>query len=174
VSLLCRSASPDNDPTTFKIILNIIHSRTRKVPRQVTLEVLTNVCFLVDKYQLHEVVALWSDTWIESLRDEIPQNLSNELAPWLSISWVFKQQDIFKNITRIGQRESSGQLAQGEGEQNLPIPKAIIGMAPKQNVALPYALFTDCLGRKDREEPSDGSFPGICLDRTNHQNLRRT
>jgi len=52
----------DDDPDAFEILLNIIHGLTRKVPRSVTLDMLTKLAVLINYYQMHEAVELFSDT----------------------------------------------------------------------------------------------------------------
>ena len=49
---------PDDDPTAFTILLDIIHGRGSRVPRKLNLTLLTDIAVLVDKYRLHEVVSI--------------------------------------------------------------------------------------------------------------------
>lgn len=115
---------PDDDPDAISILLDVIHGHTRKVPRKVDFELLIHISILVDKYQLHEVVEVFSDGWIQALDQEVPAGLTVDLIPWLSIFWVFGQSDKFKLMTRIMERECDG-TTETEG---LPIPPAVLGM----------------------------------------------
>nr|KMM71731.1 hypothetical protein CPAG_08032 [Coccidioides posadasii RMSCC 3488] len=45
------------DPDAMLLLMNVIHGRTRMVPREITLEMLAKVAVLVDVYQCSEVVA---------------------------------------------------------------------------------------------------------------------
>ena len=117
---------PDDDPAAFSVLLNIAHGRTRRVPRRVGLTMLTEIARLVDKYYMHEVIEIYSDRWIDDIKDDVPRSFTNDLLPWLCISWVFQKADIFKRTTSIAQHESKRVI--GEGKANaLPIPSSIIG-----------------------------------------------
>ncbi|KAF4629274.1 hypothetical protein G7Y89_g8873 [Cudoniella acicularis] len=61
------------------ILMNIVHGHTRKVPRRVSLRALSRLSILVDKYQMLGVVELFSDTWIQFLKKDLPP--SNEFIP---------------------------------------------------------------------------------------------
>jgi hypothetical protein len=45
---------PDDDPTAFQILLDIIHHRFRRVPKKLDLNTAMEIAILVDKYQVHE------------------------------------------------------------------------------------------------------------------------
>lgn len=98
---------PDEDPDAMTILLYIIHGLTRKVPRQVSLEVLTKIAFVVNHRQMQEAVELFSDTWIENLKQNgLPDSYTPEVLSWLFISWVFQKEDDFKIMSQILERES--------------------------------------------------------------------
>ncbi|RFU27529.1 hypothetical protein B7463_g8814, partial [Scytalidium lignicola] len=90
---------PDDDPATFSILLDIIHGRTRKVPRKVTFNELTVITILVDKYQLQEVVEPYSENWINRLRPKVLNYFNDDLTVWLSIFWVFGYDQQFKKAS---------------------------------------------------------------------------
>jgi BTB/POZ domain len=52
---------PDDNPEAMQILLNIIHGHTRKVPREIKFDTLTQISILIDKYSLHEaeVSRMW-------------------------------------------------------------------------------------------------------------------
>lgn len=86
---------PDDDVAAMTIILDVLHGRSRRVPREVSLDALTQVSILVDKYQMVEAVEVPSDVWIEKLRKTIPDvysSKSTEVHRWLAIPWVFRKQ----------------------------------------------------------------------------------
>ncbi len=105
-------------------MLDIIHGRTRKVSRQVDLKSLTDLSILVDKYELHEAVAIFSDTWINALKKDVPYSLEPDVLPWLCISWVFSNAASFKQVTQVLQRQSVSRI----DADYLPIPDAVIGI----------------------------------------------
>jgi hypothetical protein len=63
---------PDDDANAFRIVLDIIHDHNRRVPKQISLELITRISTLVDKYQMVEAVEPFSDVWIEGLRSGLP------------------------------------------------------------------------------------------------------
>jgi BTB/POZ domain len=118
---------PEDDPAAFEILLNIIHGRTRSVPRQVDLPLLARLAITTDKYELWEVVEMFSDVWITHLQDSIPKSFSKDLHLWLLISWVFGKPSEFSHVSKVLQKEASGRI-EGVLPDNLPIPPSIIGM----------------------------------------------
>ncbi|CAD6444518.1 9e92c67b-038d-4675-a036-19ccf4c8f26d [Sclerotinia trifoliorum] len=124
---------PDDDPDAFAILMCIIHGRTRSVPREIDLDLLSRISTLVDKYQLHEVVEIMSDRWISQLESELPEELTDDLLPWLSIAWVFEKSSIFKEITRIAERQSKGRI--GEDRDDIPIPNRVLDAIQERRLA---------------------------------------
>lgn len=117
---------PDDDPDAFTILLDIIHGRTRKVPRRFDdLIPLTDLAVLVDKYQLLEAVDFFSTTWIGWPATSVPKASSDDLFLWLCVSWVFKSSLRFTEITQrlmhTGDREIGA-----DPEDELPIPVTIL------------------------------------------------
>lgn len=129
---------PDDDPTPFRIILDIIHGRNRQVPRKVDLETLTSISIVVDKYQMAEAVESLSDGWIEALREGLPTKYETEKeapvgAPvgaqivhrWLGISWVFGKDQEFKAMSELIERNCYADLKE-DIEERLPIPDLVL------------------------------------------------
>jgi hypothetical protein len=116
---------PDDDPPAFHILLDIIHYRTREVPRQVDLKTMTNLSVLVDRYQMLEVVESYVEWWIPELKKLLPESFTPDLLPWISICWVFRLPAEFKHLTRVAMRESNGDI--GDLEPDLPIPDRVLG-----------------------------------------------
>jgi hypothetical protein len=119
---------PDDDPDPFTVLLNIIHGRTRQVPRRVNLDMMTELSILVDKYQMHEVVGVFSEIWIGALMDRVPKVLTADTLPWLCISWVFGNDAAFKQVTELLMRAGDSELEDLINE--LPIPEAVVGIVP--------------------------------------------
>jgi hypothetical protein len=120
---------PDDNPEAFVVILNIIHGRNRAVPRQVSMELMTNISILVDKYQMVEAVEVFSCSWIEDLKIDLPKSYQpheREIAhQWVGISWVFGKRVEFKAMTQLIERGSNANLAESI-EEGIPIPEIII------------------------------------------------
>ncbi len=120
---------PDDEPDIFTILLNIIHGRTKMVPRRIGLVQLTKLSILVDKYRMQEVVGAFAEIWIENLKANIPEDPTEEVIFWLCISWVFEEGVIFQKVTGILMRMSDIELDKDVMEQ-LPIPEIITRMVP--------------------------------------------
>jgi len=118
----------DDDPDAFEILLNIIHGLTRKVPRRVSLEMLTKLAVLVNYYQMHEVVELFSDTWIDNLaREGLPLSYCPEAICWLLITWVFHKPREFREVSRVIELGCDETL-EDDFDESVPIPPPILGM----------------------------------------------
>lgn len=111
------------DADAILILMNIIHGRVRSVPRSIGLEMLAKIAVLVDYYNCHEVVELFSECWIRELSCDLPKEYCRDLILWLTVSWVFSQKELFKTVTKVAVRESKGPLQ----TLGLPIPQHIAG-----------------------------------------------
>lgn len=115
----------DDDPDTLIVLLNIIHGRTRQVPRKVTLDLLSRLAVLINYYGMLESVELFSDTWIDNLKREgMPETYNEKVFPWLFIFWVFEKGDDFKDMARLVQRECDDKLDSLVG--TVPLPHTMI------------------------------------------------
>lgn len=116
---------PD-DPEALITLMYIVHGITRRVPRKVTLGTLTKLATLINYYQLHEAVEIFSDIWLADLKQKsFPTNYDSEVIPWLFISWVFLKRDEFAQLTRILVNESDDRWEDDIGK-NILIPASII------------------------------------------------
>lgn len=119
---------PDDDPDAFAIVLDIIHNRTREVPRKVTLHTLTQIAILVNKYEMLVAVEVFSDMWIRRLSKRgLPDNYTfwcEEVLSWLFISWVFEKPKIFKPMTKAIVQQAKLTVL----PTDLPIPHTLQGM----------------------------------------------
>ena len=52
-------ALPEDNATAFLILLNLIHGRMRKVPRNIDSRTLSEIVILVDRYELLEITEFW-------------------------------------------------------------------------------------------------------------------
>lgn len=107
------------------IVMNVIHCRNRSVPRDVDLEMLTDIAVVVDYYKCYEAMDLFVDIWFSRLRSQLPAAIGTgrSLSSWLFISWVFRDDRTFKNATKEASRCATGPIH----TWGLPIPQSIIG-----------------------------------------------
>lgn len=122
---------PDDNPYMFRILLDIIHGRSQKVPQAITSEALLEITILVDKYQLQDVTDVFYHNWTVRLNSEIPVHYCKDLVAWTFIFWVFGDAEGFKQSTRIIQQEAGESVT-----TELPLPSPILGM-----VLCSYALY---------------------------------
>jgi hypothetical protein len=111
------------DPQAMLIVMNIIHGRTRLVPRKVDLDELTGLAILVDYLDCHEAVEPFSDAWIDQLKGTIPSTYSKKLIQWLCISLIFRKESEFTALTRTAMLKAKGPIETLE----LPIRSAVVG-----------------------------------------------
>jgi hypothetical protein len=102
--------------------MNIIHGRTRKIPRWVSLETLAKIAVLVDYYECLEVVEVFSEIWITQLKKDLPKMYAGDLILWMWISWVFRQPEEFNMTTSIAMKQSQDPIQ----TLGLPIPEIIV------------------------------------------------
>lgn len=111
------------DSEALRTLLDILHGKTRTVPRSTTLEMLTNLAVLVDYFECHEPVEVWSDLWIQELEGSLPTNSSADVYDWILISVVFQKPAIFNSITRTAAMHQCDPI----NKLDLPIPKSVDG-----------------------------------------------
>ncbi|KAF5599891.1 hypothetical protein FPANT_2948 [Fusarium pseudoanthophilum] len=113
----------DWDPEAFKIVLTIIHGYNRDVPRSLSLEMLVKVAMIVNYYDCHESIELYTDIWLEGLRSEFPKSYGRDCVLCLFVSWVFSRPIMFRDMTQLALRHSQ-KLIEAE---DFPLPADILG-----------------------------------------------
>lgn len=115
-----------DDLDAMIILLNIIHGASRKVPRQVSVEMLSKLAVLVSKFEVLETVGYFSDTWIDGLRIKgFPTSYGDQVITMIFVFWAFDRPSEFKDMTRLAQRECNEKL--DEDVRGVPISPSIIG-----------------------------------------------
>ncbi|KXX72829.1 hypothetical protein MMYC01_210671 [Madurella mycetomatis] len=119
----CHEISTEDwDAEALRIVLCLIHNRTREIPRTVTLEMLCKIAVLVDYYEFHEALHFFASLWMDHLQCSFPTTYGRDLMLWICISWVFKDATIFKNATKLAIEHSPGKVP----TLHLPIPESVI------------------------------------------------
>ncbi|KAH7312037.1 hypothetical protein BKA65DRAFT_518044 [Rhexocercosporidium sp. MPI-PUGE-AT-0058] len=128
---------PEEDLDSMTILLNIIHGASRKVPRNVSLEVLSKLAVLVSKYGMLETVEFFSDTWIDHLqREGLPKAYTKEVLRLLFVFWVFNRETEFRDMTRLAQREADDKFEEDVGKlEGVKIPSGIIDAIKQARVS---------------------------------------
>lgn len=114
------------DPDAFLIVLNLLHSKNKHVPRTVSLEMLAKIAVLVDYYECQEALTVWTPIWISYLtpRSPVPSNYCRDLILWLCTAWVFDDADRFRHACDIAIKQSTEEMR----TLDLPIPDRVSGM----------------------------------------------
>lgn len=113
----------DGDPEIMLIVMNVIHGRTRKVPRHIDFDMLTRMAILVDYLECHESIEPFSDMWINNLISTMTVTYSKALIQWLCISLVFRKDIEFKALTCTAIRQANGPI----DTLGLPIRESVVG-----------------------------------------------
>jgi hypothetical protein len=90
---------PEEEPDAFAIILNVVHGRTDRVPRDFTdggkdsnnrgATLLYNVARIADKYVMISLLRPWTDQWLEPFRPHRPENRGNRWSGELATAaWL--------------------------------------------------------------------------------------
>jgi len=124
---------PGYDPDAFRIVLNIVHGRTRQVPLEVTLGTFVGIGDILKKYKMMEVAELYVKIWMEKLPAPVPQRPSfgGDVLLWLAISRIFDVPDVFKRITRLAIWETSSKIEMPASEKaKFPVLSRYLGKYP--------------------------------------------
>jgi len=76
----CNEISAEDwDVEAMSLVLNIIHARTKSLPKIISLELLCKFLVLVDYYKLHDALHFFATLWIDALRSLIPAEYGRDL-----------------------------------------------------------------------------------------------
>jgi hypothetical protein len=112
-----------DDLHSLQILLNIVHGLTRRVPREVDICVLSQIVFLIDKYEFHEVAEILTDMWFEHLQPTLPQKFEQSLASWVYICYELRKPVELERLAKIAIVETKCGLEDPDGR----VPVWIIG-----------------------------------------------
>jgi hypothetical protein len=131
-SLFRITAEEEHDPTALATVLYVLHGRADHIPESVTFENLLEIAIICDYYDCAAAMRPWDEIWMNPLRDlaSMPGYES-----WLFISWVFRNQDVFGQMTKSFSRNGVmvdgefGVMVGGEVKRlDCHLPQGIIGM----------------------------------------------
>ncbi|KAG9508093.1 hypothetical protein J7337_001653 [Fusarium musae] len=112
----------DWDAVALAIVLDIIHGRHGNVPRVVDLRLMTHIATIVDFYECHEVVKIFSETWYKNMSTEFEDEYSHETLLWLSVSWVLPNQEVFDRAAQAILKHMDGRQLSAD---NLPLHEVL-------------------------------------------------
>lgn len=163
---------PDDDAETLLMLFRICHLRFSEIPQKVGLDQLLKTAVLCNKYDIIALVRPWASNWQELL---LPQANKDNEEKWLSISWTFRDNEIFRRVVARLVLESEGPgigKFEGSGKGNLgvnapPAPPGVVGEQSRIHVVQflyvdTYSIFTNS---DYFEHPSDHSerFTAVML-----------
>ena len=110
------------DVDTFIILLNIIHCRSKAVPKSVNLETLVGLTVLADFYDCVDAMHFYAGAWIRSCITIKPTTYSDDLVKWMFVCLAFDSQEHLEPLIRIYLRQGSAPI----DAQGLPIADSVI------------------------------------------------
>lgn len=119
-----RGSAEDWDTEALVIVMNVLHSHYRQVPKTVSLEMLAKIAAIVDYYKIHEALQLIASLWINALKNSLPDSPGRDVILWILVSWVFGNAAIFRQVTKVAILQSKKDITI---PHELPIPLAVIG-----------------------------------------------
>ncbi|KAF7169069.1 hypothetical protein CNMCM5623_001901 [Aspergillus felis] len=141
------------DIEAMLILMNIIHGRGSKVPREVTLDKLVEIAVLVDYYECHEAVDVMAEIWMDKLVGSMPFTYGKGIVWWIFISWVFQRPSAFTLATKIAATQSQQRV----DPDGLPIPQRILDKIEehrrdgvKSALDMSYKLIADIRDGRNR------------------------
>lgn len=98
------------DSKAVAIVLNALHGKGSKVPKEVDLDTLGQIALFVDKFQLFDAVEVYGERWISRLEHTIPDAYNRDLIVWLYISYVFRNAEVLRGVTKTAIVGSDGPI----------------------------------------------------------------
>jgi hypothetical protein len=129
----------EDDYEAFIVLANIVHSKSWSVPLKVSHSTLVELTIIVDKYELRQVVHMFSTAWIAGLSSEVPVDYKKPdvVMDWLAIAYVFRDQDIFKRMTKIVQTER-GAAIENDIQGDIPVSELLISKSAANSLTTIY------------------------------------
>lgn len=117
------------DLEAFLVVLRMIHSQNKEIPRKVSLELFAKITVIADYYKCKDAIGFFSDVWLDDLesnsdlRNSLADTFSRELMLWMWISWFFRRVEQFKKATAVASKYSKIRIS----SLGLPLPAKLIG-----------------------------------------------
>lgn len=118
------------DVEAVRIILNIIHGRSRQVPLSVEYQLMTGLTRLTDYLQCQEIVEPFGKHWVTP-GTTLPAKMTDQIPVWIMASICFRHAGACGHTTQIAQQCGTKPFDPGF----LSIPKDYIS---KKEICLPH------------------------------------
>lgn len=117
------------DLEAFLIVMWMIHSQHKKIPRKISLELFAKITIIADYYKCKDAIGFFSDVWLDDLesnsdlQDDLACTFSRDQMLWMWISWLFRREEHFERSTAVVVKYSKIQIS----SLGLPLPVKLIG-----------------------------------------------
>ncbi|KAK3299445.1 uncharacterized protein B0H64DRAFT_100393 [Chaetomium fimeti] len=119
-----RIDAEDWDVMALTIVMDVLHSHYRQVPKWLTLKSLVKIAIIVDYYKLHEALQPMTLLWMKSIDPGLPiVSFRPDDVLRIFVSWVFGYATAFTEITKAAILWSEKDVEFPEG---IPIPPAVV------------------------------------------------
>jgi hypothetical protein len=88
---------PDDDPHAMLVLLRVLHLDNLNVPRDLTFPELVNLAKVCVKYKAYTPLIPWLQMWLPR---HVGMALHLGFEDWLLVSWVFREPEVFKSLSR--------------------------------------------------------------------------
>ncbi|KAG8664742.1 uncharacterized protein FPOAC1_013522 [Fusarium poae] len=97
------------DAQAFELVLKIIHGKTRGLPQNAELDLLSRIASIVDDLECHDALSFFTETWLSSYGwlYTLPQRMDKTLAQLILVSFVFANENLFQKCTQRAARYTS-------------------------------------------------------------------
>ncbi|KAI0537124.1 hypothetical protein GGR58DRAFT_502467 [Xylaria digitata] len=90
----------DYRPKAMFFVLSAIHGKDQRIPRKLDFDALADVARVANFFGCHEIMQLYTSSWIHHLKDEFPESYDDKLLAWICIAGTFHETEVFKRCTR--------------------------------------------------------------------------
>lgn len=160
-----RDGEEDPDPEVFVLVMSIVHLRSSSIPRVVSLDMLTRVAVVVERFALHEAVGFVTQTWIEHLlkgggydgsrvesrgteaEEEqipsfaaLPSEVNGDLVRWMFVATVFGLDEVLRCLENVAATGARSRLDYWNFPR-LPVPEGLVGTSSLSSTEFEPAPF---------------------------------
>lgn len=152
----------DWDLEAFLLFMNIIHCRTHKLTRNISVNRLAQLATIVDYYDCVPAVKFFADIWIGTLtpafptvhcplKPSFPTVHCREVMLWLCISRIFNHQTWFRKAAHLAITQSNEPVT----SLGLPLPTKLLCESLLQGSFLPANTAAAEINRRRTEKISE-------------------
>lgn len=115
----------DCNPHVLGMMMNIIHGRTRALPKSMTLGELAQFAVAADFFQCSEAVELAAKLWMGPLKLHVPSYWTPAIPTWIMVARVFYDHEVLSKALKAATEDGPSDFP----TNGLPIPLHIKGMS---------------------------------------------